>query len=94
MSQAKACFPGCEFFRCGQKALALRSKTAWCRFADDKCDPKECKFAQCGRDRLLPSGVCGLTLKAKSIDLSLDSVEEPIKMPGKLAKKLKDRELF
>ncbi len=94
ISRAKACFTGCESFRCGQKALTYRSKTVWCRFADDNCDPGECKFAQCARGKLLPNGLCGLTLRTKSIDLPLESVGQPVKVSGKLAQKLKDREIF
>jgi hypothetical protein len=94
MSHVRSCQPRCEFFRCGQRSLAFRSEIAWCRFAEDRCEPGGCKFAQCLKGKLLTNGVCGLTLKARTLELTLDSVGQPIKAPGKLARKLKERELF
>jgi len=90
----KLCFAGCEFFRCGQRHLFYRGRASWCRFADDECDPKTCKYAQCVRDRLLLDGVCGLTVKPKTVEIRLEEVAKPIKVPGKLAQKIKEKELY
>ncbi|MBS7631861.1 hypothetical protein KEJ47_09915 [Candidatus Bathyarchaeota archaeon] len=94
MGDRKTCFQRCEYFRCGQRALILRGKSLWCRFADDECEPKTCKYAQCVRGRLLPDGVCGLAIPVKSIDLSVEDIEEPIRVSKKLASKLKDDEFY
>lgn len=90
----KFCSPKCKFFRCGRKALAFRSSEPWCKFADDACDVKTCKFAQCVRNKLLPNGVCELTVKAKPVEPRLEEMAEPIRLPGKLAQKLRERELY
>lgn len=92
--QQKKCYPTCEFFRCGQKALIFRGKNVWCRFADDECDPKTCKYAQCIRGRLLTNGNCGLTIPVKNVELDVSEVEEPIRVSKKLASKLKDTEFY
>jgi len=89
------CTPSCEFFRCGQRSLFFKSKAAWCKFADDECEVRTCKYAQCVRDRLLPNGVCALELRPRtSFDVEPDRVVQPIKAPAKLAQKLKERELY
>lgn len=88
------CYATCKFFRCGQRTLYFRGRGAWCRFADDECDLKTCKFAQCIRERLLPNGVCGLTVKVKQIEVEPDESVKPIRVPSKLARKVGEKELF
>jgi hypothetical protein len=91
----KHCFADCEFFRCGQHSLYFRGGIAWCKFADDECDVKTCKYAQCIKGKLLPNGVCGLTVKARTTaEVSPEEVAKPIRIPGKLAQKLKEKELY
>ena len=95
MSDApKPCFAKCEFFRCGQRTLYLRGNAAWCRFADDECDVKTCKYAQCVRDRLLLNGVCGLTVKTRNIEVEPEELAKPIRIRGKLSQKIKEKELY
>ena len=96
MSQKhRPCNPTCEFFRCGQRSLFFKGKTAWCRFADDECEVHICKYAQCVKEKLLPNGVCALELKPRtSFDLEPDHIIQPIKAPAKLAQKLKEKELY
>ena len=94
VDQRKTCYPKCEFFRCSQRSIVSRGNNVWCRFADDECDPKTCKYAQCVRGRLLVNGVCGLTIPAKTVDLNVDDVEKPIRVSKKLASKLKDAEFY
>jgi hypothetical protein len=90
----KYCFSKCEFFRCGQKALLFKGKVAWCKFADDECNIQNCKYAQCMKGRLLPNGVCGFSIKVKSHSVKPEEIVEPIKISGKLAQKLREKELF
>ena len=90
----KYCSPRCRYFRCSRRALTFRGGKAWCKFAADFCDPKDCKFAQCVRNKLLPNGVCELTIKAKPIELKPEEMVKPIKASGKLFQKLKERELY
>jgi len=88
------CNPSCEFFRCGRKALFFKSRVAWCKFADDACDVKTCKFASCIRNKLLPNGICGLFVKPKIIEPKPEEMLKPIKASGKLIQKIKERELY
>ena len=91
----KNCFPACEFFRCGQRSLFFKGKVAWCKFADDECVVKTCKYVQCVRGKMLPDGICGLTVKAKSLDdIKPEEAIKPVKITGKLVQKLKEKELY
>jgi hypothetical protein len=42
----------------------------------------------------LLDGVCGLTVKPKTVEIRLEEVAKPIKVPGKLAQKIKEKELY
>jgi len=92
--QSKLCYPRCEVFRCAKKAITYKQGKVWCNYADDFCDIKTCKFAQCVRGKLLPSGVCGLSIKQRTVRVRLSDIGEPVKVPGKIAQKLKERELY
>ncbi|MEM2864667.1 MAG: hypothetical protein QXR65_05310 [Candidatus Bathyarchaeia archaeon] len=94
MDETKLCQTKCQAFRCTKRALTFRQGKAWCRYADDACDVKSCKFAQCIRGKLLPNGVCGLSVRQRTVDIRLSDIGEPVKVPGKLARKLRERELF
>lgn len=84
------------FFRCAQNALYFKDKTAWCRLADDVCENvcPTCKFAQCVKDKLLPNGICGYSVKTRTLQLRPEELVQPIKVPGKLAQKIKETELL
>jgi hypothetical protein len=44
---------------------------------------------------LLPRGICGETVKRKTVEKSPEEVlDEPIKLRGKALRKIKDRELY
>lgn len=92
--ESRYCFPKCEFFKCGQRALLFKGRSAWCKFADDVCNIQNCKYAQCIKGRLLSNGICGFSIKIKSHSVEPDEIIEPVKISGKLAQKLKEKELF
>ena len=94
MSQPEYCNPRCQSFKCANRALIPKKELLWCRYADDNCDAKTCKFAQCLRGKLLPNGVCGLSVKQRTVNLKLSDLDQPVKVSGKLAQKLRERELF
>ena len=96
MVEVKKCSPQCEFFRCGQKALQRKSGKIYCRFADDVCEGYTCKYAFCVRNRLLPDGVCGLTLKRTTnrIETPPEEAIRGFKVKGKLQKKIREKEIF
>ena len=93
-NSSKLCFPKCQFFRCTQRSILFKNQVSWCNFADDECEVSKCKYSQCVRSRLLPSGVCALTVTIKSLDIEPSNVTNPVKIPPKLARKIKERELF
>lgn len=46
------------------------------------------------RNKLLPSGTCGFSVKTKELEFRPDQTVKPVKIPSKLAQKLKENELF
>ncbi len=93
---SKRCVPRCEFFRCGQRALTFQKTRAYCRWADDLCSGPDCNYASCGRGRLLANGTCGLSVKRKTRDETGPEVFEtpPIKLRGKLRRRIQEDDLF
>ncbi|MBS7626023.1 hypothetical protein KEJ51_03125 [Candidatus Bathyarchaeota archaeon] len=85
----KTCSSGCEFFRCEQRSLIPRGSLAYCRFADDECTPASCKYARCVKGRLLPNGVCGLTLKTREIEVKPEELLDPMEIPEKFVRKVR-----
>ncbi len=96
MSQPKKCSPRCEFFSCGQKALQVRRGRFYCKFAGDLCEGASCKFAICIRNKLLPDGTCGLTVKrlTPSTEIPPEKAVVGFKVKGKLKQRLGEEELF
>jgi hypothetical protein len=88
------CTANCEFFRCGQHSLFFNGKEAQCRYAEDICDPKNCKFSRCVKGKLLSDGRCSMTIKAKKFEVRTEEIGEPIRLPGKLAQRIREKELF
>ncbi|MCK4243715.1 hypothetical protein KAX03_02490 [Candidatus Bathyarchaeota archaeon] len=90
----KRCTPECEFFRCGQRALVKQRSKIYCRWADDVCAGPTCKYAICARGRLLANGVCGFTVKRKTVETEPQEKKITIKIRGKTLQRLKGEELF
>lgn len=94
--EVKKCFPKCEFFRCGQRALQLKFGKQYCKLVDDVCEGYKCRYAICIRNRLLPDGICSLTIKReqKQVEIPLeDDALKKIRVKGKLQKRL-GKEIF
>ena len=95
MAQTKTCSPGCQFFKCVKNSAFYRRDVVWCRWTDDACNVANCTYALCVKRRLLPRGVCGETVKRKTVEREPEEVfDEPIKLRGKALRKIGDRELF
>ncbi len=90
----KFCLANCEFFRCGQHALYFKGKESQCRYAEDICDPKNCKFSRCIKGKLLSDGKCSMSIKTKKFEVRPEELEEPIRLPGKLAQRIKEKEFY
>ena len=94
MNEAKSCFPACRKFRCGKNALVIHGNKAWCKWTDEPCDPKNCNYAMCISRRLLPGGICGETVKRKTVEKRIEDIGPTIKVRGKTFRKIGEKEIF
>lgn len=95
MSGAKYCYPKCELFRCEKKAVLHRGNTFWCRWTDEECNVANCSYATCVKRRLLPGGICGKTVKRKTIEIEPEEALVPtVKLRGKVLRKVGEKEIF
>jgi len=91
---AKICSPNCGKFRCGKNAVGYRGNDAWCRWADEPCEVRNCSYALCANRRLLPGGICGETVKRKTSERSMEEIGPVVKVKGKTYRKIGEKELF
>lgn len=95
MVQTKTCSPACDFFKCVKKSAYHQRDAIWCRWTDELCNVSNCTYAICIRRRLLPRGICGETVKRKTVEKDPeDVIGQPIRLKGKALRKIGDRELF
>ncbi|MEM2455966.1 MAG: hypothetical protein QXU02_01375 [Candidatus Bathyarchaeia archaeon] len=95
MSETRKCFSTCNKFKCGKNFLVFRGKMPWCRWTEEPCNPVNCNYAMCMIRRLLPGGICGETLKRKTIEKGPEEEAVPsIKVRGKIFRKIGEREIF
>lgn len=94
LSEVKHCFPRCEFFRCVKRAAVHRGNNVWCTWTDEKCNISNCNYAVCVKRRLLPNGICGETLKRKTTEKEPEEIGPPVKLRGKIVKKIGEEEIF
>lgn len=76
--------------------MSGRGGRAWCSFAEDACAGYKCNYALCIRGRILVSGLCGLTMKRETIELSQPETK-PLPMSrakAKVMRKIGEDELF
>ena len=59
------------------------------------CNVGNCTYAICGKRRLLPRGICGESIKRKTIEKQPDEVIGPtVKLKGKTLRKIGEKEIF
>jgi hypothetical protein len=59
------------------------------------CDIGNCTFAMCTKRRLLPKGVCGESIKRKTVEKEPDEVLGPaVRLKGKTLRKIGEKEIF
>ncbi|MCL1976981.1 MAG: hypothetical protein FWG55_02560 [Candidatus Bathyarchaeota archaeon] len=76
MAQSKACSPSCSSFRCGKNAAWFRRDGVWCKDGDEYCTVVKCTYAMCSKRRLLSQGICGETVKRKTVERQPDEFFE------------------
>ena len=85
----------CPSFKCANNSAFIRHDAAWCRWTEEACNVANCTYALCIKRRLLPQGVCGETVKRKTVDkLPEEDMGETVKLRGKALRKIGERELF
>ena len=95
MAQVKACSATCQSFKCVKNSAFCRRDTVWCRWTEEMCNVANCTYALCVKRRLLPRGICGETVKRKTVEKDPEEVVgEPVKLRGKALRKIGERELF
>jgi hypothetical protein len=59
------------------------------------CNVANCTYAICLKRRLLPKGICGETIKRKTVDIPPEEITSTtVKLRGRALRKIKDREIF
>jgi hypothetical protein len=94
LAEVKYCDSKCEMFRCGKDAIVYRTNTAWCRWTEDDCEVSNCSYATCTKRRLLSKGVCGETIKRKTVEKRPEELGPNVKLKGKAMRKLGEKEIF
>lgn len=95
MAQVKACSPTCKSFKCAKNAAFYRRDVVWCRWTEEMCNVANCTYALCVKRRLLPRGVCGETVKRKTVERSPEEIIGPaVRLRGKALRKIGEKEIF
>lgn len=95
MAQVKSCSQTCEAFKCTKNAAISQKDGVWCRWTEDICNVANCTYAICTKRRLLPRGICGETIKRKTIEKPPDEVIGPtVRLRGKTLRKIGEKEIF
>lgn len=91
----KNCSPECKLFRCGKRAIAYRRNSFLCKWTDEECDVVNCSYATCVKRRLLPNGICGETVRRKTVDKGPEEEIGPeVKLRGKALRRIGKGEIF
>jgi hypothetical protein len=73
----------------------FRGNNVWCRWTEEACEVPNCSYATCTKRRLLPRGVCGETVKRKTIEIEPEkSLIPSVRLKGKALRKLGEKEVF
>jgi hypothetical protein len=95
MAQGKPCSPTCSAFKCAKNSAFYRRDAVWCRWTEELCNVANCQYSMCMKRRLLPQGICGETVRRKTVDRNPeDFIDEPVRLKGKAFRKLGERELY
>jgi len=76
-------------------AAVYQQNSVWCRWTEENCNISDCTYAICVKRRLLPKGVCGETIKRKTVEKQPDDVIGPtVKLHGRALRKIGEKEIF
>jgi hypothetical protein len=95
LAQVKTCSPTCQSFKCGKNATIFQRNDVWCRWTEEMCNVANCTYAMCIKRRLLQRGICGESIKRKTVDRPPEEiVSTTVKLRGKALRKVGEKELF
>jgi hypothetical protein len=95
LAQVKTCSQTCEAFKCTKNATMKRQDGVWCRWTEEMCNVANCTYAICTKRRLLPRGICGATIKRRTVEKQPDEVIGPtVRLRGKTLRKIGEKEIF
>ncbi|MCW8802081.1 MAG: hypothetical protein OQK81_01860 [Candidatus Bathyarchaeota archaeon] len=95
MDEIKYCSPKCRLFKCVKRAVIYQRDKIWCKWTDEECNVANCTYASCMRRQLLPNGVCGETVKRKTIDKKPEEIKAPpVRFKSKTLRKLRDDDFY
>ena len=95
MDQPKACSPTCPSFKCAKNAAFYRRDGVMCRWTEETCNVANCQYSMCMKRRLLPRGICGETVRRKTVERDFEEdIDEPVRLKGKALRKFGERELY
>lgn len=95
LAQVKTCSPTCESFKCAKAAAVNRQDGVWCGWTDEICDVTDCTYALCVKRRLLPRGICGESIKRKTVEKPPEEVVGPaVRLKGRVFRKIGEKEIF
>jgi len=95
LAQMKTCSQTCKYFKCAKNAAVYRKDGVWCRWTEEPCNVANCSYALCIKRRLLPRGICGETVKRKTVEKQPEEVVGPaIKLRGRALRKIGEKEIF
>ena len=97
MAQSKACSPTCPSFKCAKNSAYFRRDGVWCRLTEEICNVANCTYSMCFKRRLLPRGICGETVKRKTVEKEPEDIyddSDSVRLKGKALRKLGDKEIF
>ena len=78
-----------------KRAVIYQGNRIWCRWTDEECNVANCSYATCVRRQLLPGGVCGESVKRKTVEKRIeDDMIPSVKLKGKALRKIRDDEFY
>ena len=96
MAHSKPCSPTCSAFKCSKNSLLYRRDSVWCRETEEPCNIAKCTYSMCFKRRLLPGGICGETVKRKTVEKDLDDdfYDDSVMLKGKALRKFGTKDLY
>jgi hypothetical protein len=95
LDQPKACSPTCPSFKCAKNAAFYQRDGVMCRWTEETCNVANCQYSMCMKRRLLPRGICGETVRRKTVERDFEEdIDEPVRLKGKALRKFGERELY